>query len=142
MCYLEYTNRLQILRAYRTFGDTEIQILKKRIIENRELLVKVKELQAAQAQNAEREILAALKDTVHRMEDMKDQANKDSASAQEVLKSLEHMEELRMKMDEKKKLVDIMSSIDIGKILHGVTTEEETKAGEKKPSHTDATKKN
>ena len=99
-------------------------MLKQKIVENRELLIKVKEMQAAQAANVEHQMLSALKDTVHRMEDVKKQADGDSESAESMLKSLERMEEVRMKMEEKQKMVKIMSEIDIEKILKGVETQE------------------
>ena len=121
---------MQILHVYRTFGDAEIQMLKKKVIENRELLIKVKEMQAAHAQNVEQQMLSALKDTVDRMEDIREQAQGDSESADSMLKSLERMEELRMKMEEKQKMTEMLAEIDIGKLLNGGGKQESQKSSD------------
>ena len=117
-------------------------MLKRKILENRELLIRVKEMQINQSRNAEQQMLSALKDTVHTMEDIKEQAKGDSASADSVLKSLERMEEVRMKMEEKDKMVEMLAEIDIAKLLNGMEKQESgPKSGEGKSKQSDPGKK-
>lgn len=107
----------QIVQTYRTFGDSELQQLRKKVLENRELLLKVKAMQAAQAQHAEQNMLSALRETVDHMEDIKQQASNDSKSAQQTLQSLQQVEEVRMKLEERHRAAEILSKIDLGKLL-------------------------
>lgn len=117
-------------------------MLKRKILENRELLIKVKEMKIDQARHAEQQMLSALKDTVHQMEDIKEQAKGDSASADNVLKSLERMEEIRIKMEEKDKMVEMLAEIDIARLLNGMEKQESNPtSGEGKSKQSEPGKK-
>ena len=112
---------MQLLQAYRSFGDAELETLKRRVQENREMLLKVKEIQALQEKQAEAYMLSALKKAVENMEKLKHQADADSKSAQDSLKALESRMERQMTLEEKKKTAELLTQIDFEKILNPKT---------------------
>lgn len=112
---------MQLLQAYRSFGDAELETLKRRVQENREMLLKVKEIQALQEKQAETYMLSALKKAVENMEKLKHQADADSKSAQDSLKALESRMERQMTLEEKKKTAELLTQIDFEKILNPKT---------------------
>jgi hypothetical protein len=106
-----------LLKQYRTFGDAEVEALKRKVIENRELLLRIKDVQASNSKLAETAILNALKGTVDEMESIKKQADGDSKVARESLKVLEAKLERSLAQEEKLKTVELLQNVDLSKLL-------------------------
>ena len=103
---------LQLIQTYRSFGNEEIALAKKRILENQEILRKVKALQHAEQQAAEEHMLQALRKTVTQMQEVKGNA-----------------ESLRQDAEtQRQKLQEILSSLDMEALLRG--TEQDKKKDE------------
>lgn len=100
---------------------------KKRILENQEILRKVKELQQAEQQAAEEHMLQALRKTVTQMQQVKENSENIRKDAEDKLDSAQAAADLQLKHIEQQKIQEILSSIDMEALLRGTEPDKKNK---------------
>lgn len=118
---------LQLIQTYRSFGNEEIALAKKRILENQEILRKVKALQQAEQQAAEEHMLQALRKTVTQMQEVKENAESLRQDVETKLDSAQAAADVQLKNLERQKIQEILSSIDMEALLRGTEQDKKKK---------------
>jgi len=116
-----------IWKQYRSFGDAELDALKRKVLANRELLRNIKRIQESNDKLAESAVLTAIKETVDEMQALKSQADEESRAARLSLKELESKVERELALDEKRKTVELLQSVDLSALVGGKATRLDTK---------------
>ena len=104
-------------RQYRSFGDRELEALHRQVLNNRETLLRVKEVRELNSRLEEAAVLNALKDTVDGMRAIREQAAADSTAARLSLKELEQNLERDMAVSEKLATVELLKNVDVAKLM-------------------------
>lgn len=118
---------LQLIQTYQSFGNKEIALAKKRILENQEILRKVKELQQAEQEAAEEHVLQALRKTVTQMQEVRENSENLRKNAEDKLDSAQAAADRELKYVEQQKIQEILSSIDMETLLRGTEPDKRNK---------------
>jgi uncharacterized protein YcbK (DUF882 family) len=118
---------LQLIQTYQSFGNKEIALAKKRILENQEILRKVKELQQAEQEAAEEHVLQALRKTVTQMQEVRENSENLRKNAEDKLHSAQAAADRELKYVEQQKIQEILSSIDMDTLLRGTEPDKRNK---------------
>lgn len=118
---------MQLIQTYQSFGNKEIALAKKRILENQEILRKVKELQQAEQEAAEEHVLQALRKTVTQMQEVRENSEILRKNAEDKLDSAQAAADRELKYVEQQKIQEILSSIDMETLLRGTEPDKRNK---------------
>eukprot|EP00890_Picochlorum_soloecismus_P001022 jgi/Picsp_1/1920/NSC_05386-R1_---NA--- len=123
-----FSSLRQLYRAYKGFGNEEIQILKAKLLENQQLLEHVKRLEQENAVWAEKQTLEALRQAMEQLQSLQDHRNLMEKQVDKTLNAVESRAKTKMKMEENDALLKLMQNLDIKKILEGQQTSDSNNA--------------